>query len=194
MQKLAKEMLWGLEQYAARREAFRNEVIAHKTNRRVALGPHATLLFEDFLTMKYQVQEMLRAERLFEPDEIEQEIEAYNPLIPDGRNWKATFLLEWDDANERRVHLAALRGIEHRIWIQINGCERLFAHANDDLERSNDDKTAAVHFLRFELSESMVQALKQNATLAMGIDHPGLPYKVAAVPDHIRKALIADLD
>ena len=193
MRKLDRAALWTLERYAAERPAFRARVLAHKRARRVHLGPHATLLFEDLLTMRYQVQEMLRAERIFEPAEIEAEIAAYNPLIPDGANWKATLLFEYQDAAERRRALARMPGIEHRVWAEVTGQERLFAAANEDMERSTDAKTAAVHFLRFELGPDRVAALRAGARLAMGIDHDALPYRVE-VADEVRDALLRDLD
>ena len=193
MRKLNRAALWTLERYAEERPAFRARVLAHKRARRVHLGPHATLLFEDFLTMRYQVQEMLRAERIFEPAEIEAEIAAYNPLIPDGANWKATLLFEYQDADERRRALGGMPGIEHRVWAEVAGHERLFAAANDDMERSTDDKTAAVHFLRFELGPDRVAALRAEAALAMGIDHDALPCRVE-VAGEVRDALLRDLD
>ena len=193
MRKLERAALWSLERYAEERPAFRARVLAHKRNRRVSLGPHATLLFEDFLTMRYQVQEMLRAERIFERAEIEGEIAAYNPLIPDGSNWKATLLLEYQDADERRRALARMAGIEHQVWVEATGHGRVFAAANEDMERSTDDRTAAVHFLRFELGAALIDALKAGADLAMGIDHEALPYRVE-VGAHVRDALVQDLD
>ena len=174
MQKLNRAELWSLEQYAAERAAFRSQVIAHKEPRRVALGPHATLLFEDFLTMKYQVQEMLRVERIFEPAAIEEEIETYNPLIPDGRNWKATFLIEYEDVKERAAALARMPGVEHRVWLQVGDTPRSFAFANDDLERTDRNKTAAVHFLRFELDAAQIAGVRTGADVSMGIDHDEL--------------------
>ena len=193
MRKLDRAALWSLERYAEERPAFRARVLAHKRARRVPLGPHATLLFEDFLTMHYQVQEMLRAERIFERAEIEAEIAAYNPLIPDGTNWKATLMFEYQDAAERRRALAGMAGIEHRVWAEVAGRERLFAAANDDMERSTEDKTAAVHFLRFELGPDRVGALRAGADLALGIDHDAMPCRVD-VRDDVRDALLRDLD
>lgn len=184
--------LWGLEEYARRRTEFRDQVIVHKKARRVLLGPHATLSFEDFLTMKYQVQEMLRIERIFEPNEIAQEVAAYEPLIPDGSNWKATFMIEYEDVAERRLALARLKNVEQRVWVEVEGHARVFAIANEDLPRSNDEKTAAVHFLRFELTPPMVAAAKEGAHLSMGIDHPRLECRVQ-VPEETRKSLVGDL-
>lgn len=156
------------------RAAFRRRVLEHKKPRRVALGPHATLLFEDFLTIRYQVQEMLRVERIFEPDAVLEEIETYNPLIPDGSNWKATFLIEYEDVEERARALARMPGVEHRVWLQVGDRPRVFAFANDDLERSDRGKTAAVHFLRFELDAERIAGVRDGAPLRIGIDHDEL--------------------
>lgn len=191
--KLDRSKIWSLEDYAANRPAFRAQVIEHKKVRRVALGPHATLVFEDFTTMKYQVQEMLRVERIFEADAIEDEIASYNPLIPDGNNWKATFMIEYEDVAERREALARLIGVEHRVWVRIGDGAPLLAIANEDLPRSNDEKTAAVHFLRFDLAPALIAAAKAGAPIAIGIDHPALSYRVDPVPEAIRASLAADL-
>ena len=193
MQKLDRATLWGLEAYAAQRLGFRRQVIAHKRHRRVRLNEHAALHFEDFLTMKYQVQEMLRVERIFEPAEIDAEIEAYNPLIPDGRNWKATFMIEYPDVEQRRRALQQLKDIEQRVWAQVGEADRIFAIANEDLDRSNEEKTAAVHFLRFELGANQVDALRQATRLRFGIDHPAMACKVA-VDGKVRDSLLSDLD
>lgn len=194
MKKLARNDLLGLEAYAAQRNDMRAAVIEHKKSRRVALGHHATLIFEDFQTMRYQVQEMLRAERIFEAAEIDDEIGAYNPLIPDGSNWKATFLIEYEDVAERRDALAQLIGVEHRVWVQVGEAARVFALANEDLPRSTDEKTSAVHFLRFELTPQMVAAAKAGAPISVGIDHPRLAYQIDALPEATRDSLVADLD
>ncbi len=193
MEKLSHSALLSLERYAVERSAFRARVMAHKRPRRVALGAHATLLFEDFLTMQYQVQEMLRTERIFEANEIQAELDAYNPLIPDGHNWKATLLIEYQDVDERHQALARMAGIEHRVWVRVGGFEPVFALANEDMERSNEEKTAAVHFLRFELPPPAIAALRAGASLKMGIDHAALPYEVA-VGANIREALAKDFD
>jgi hypothetical protein len=193
VRRLTREALWSLEDYATRRDAFRAEVIAHKRPRRIALGPHATLAFEDFLTMKYQVQEMLRTERIFEPAGIAEEIAAYDPLIPDGRNWKATFMIEYEDVAARREALARLKGVERRVWVRVAGFEPVFAIANEDLERTTEEKTAAVHFLRFELTDAMAAAVKSGAAIAMGIDHPQLNHRIEALPEPSRASLAADL-
>lgn len=192
--KLTRSDLWSLEEYASRRQTFRAEVIAHKKLRNIALGPHATLYFEDLLTMRYQIQEMLRVERIFEAAEIEEELESYNPLIPDGSNWKATFMIEYGDVEERKVALATMGGIEQTVWVRVGESgEKIFAITNEDMERTRDEKAAAVHFMRFELGAEEVAALKSGESLFMGIDHASLPgtYEVAADQ---RAALIADLD
>ena len=192
--KLTRSDLWSLEEYASRRQTFRAEVIAHKKLRNIALGPHATLYFEDRLTMRYQIQEMLRAERIFEAAEIEEELESYNPLIPDGSNWKATFMIEYGDVEERKVALATMGGIEQTVWVRVGESgEKIFAITNEDMERTRDEKAAAVHFMRFELGADEVAALKSGESLFMGIDHASLPgtYEVTA---RQRAALIADLD
>lgn len=192
--KLTRSDLWSLEEYASRRQTFRAEVIAHKKLRNIALGPHATLYFEDRLTMRYQIQEMLRVERIFEAAEIEEELESYNPLIPDGSNWKATFMIEYGDVEERKVALATMGGIEQTVWVRVGESgEKIFAITNEDMERTRDEKAAAVHFMRFELGADEVAALKSGESLFMGIDHASLPgtYEVTA---RQRAALIADLD
>ena len=181
-----------LEAYARERGAFRSKVLEHKKHRTVHLGEHLTLLFEDELTVRYQVQEMLRIERIFEADGIRHELEAYNPLIPDGGNWKATMLIEYPDAEERRLRLAALKGIERKVWVQVEGSARVLAIADEDLERENEDKTSSVHFLRFELDEAMRRALKHGAGLKMGVEHP--EYRVdAAIAADVRDSLVGDL-
>ena len=194
MHNLTRTDLYSLEQYAERRSAFRDKVMAHKKNRRVALGPHAALYFEDRLTIQYQVQEMLRAERIFESAGIDEELDAYNPLIPDGSNWKATFMLEYDDVNERRGALEKLIGIEGRVWVKIVGLDPVFAIADEDLERDTEQKTSAVHFLRFELSPQMVAAAKEGAAISMGIDLPAYQYALDPLPENIRAALVQDFD
>jgi uncharacterized protein DUF3501 len=185
--------LMSLEQYARERPAFRARVLAHKRDRQLAVGAHCTWCFEDRLTIQYQVQEMLRAERIFEADGIAQELDAYNPLVPDGTNWKVTLLIEYPDPAERRAALERLKGIEDRCWIQVAGQARVFAIADEDLERENEEKTSAVHFLRFELDAPMRAALRAGAVLSVGIDHDQHRYSVERVPDAIRASLIADL-
>ena len=192
-EKLTRESLWSLEDYAQRRDEFRAQVIAEKKQRRISLGPHATLLFENYLTMKYQVQEMLRTERIFEAAGIAEELAAYNPIIPDGSNWKATMLIEYPDETQRRAALARMPGVEDKVWVQVAGCSRILAIANEDMERSTSEKTAAVHFLRFELDATSIERLREGAALAMGIDHPELDYSLDPVPSESRTSLIADL-
>ena len=191
MNKLSATDLMSLEQYARERPAFRARVLQHKAQRQLAVGPNATWCFEDRLTVQYQVQEMLRTERVFEPQGIADELDAYNPLIPDGRNWKVTLLLEFDTAERPRA-LAELKGIEDRCWVQAAGHERVFAIADEDLERENEQKTSAVHFLRFELAAEMVASLRSGAALAIGMDHPHYRHQVT-VPSAVQRALTADL-
>ena len=192
MQKLTRDDLYSLEDYAQVRGDFRAKVMAHKKNRQVPIGAHATLYFEDRLTMQYQVQEMLRVERIFEREGIEEELGAYNPLIPDGSNWKATFMIEYGNEDERRDALARLIGVEERAWVQVGDRARVWAIADEDLERTAADKTSSVHFLRFELTPEMVAAAKAGAAIAMGIDHPEYRYEVVTAPG-ARESLIADL-
>ena len=194
MQKLAVSDLMSLERYSRERPDFRTHVIAHKRNRQLNVGPHTMWLFEDRLTVQYQVQEMLRTERIFEADGIADELAAYNPLIPDGSNWKVTFLIEYPDPEMRRVQLEKLRGVEDRCWVQVSGFERVFAIADEDMERENEVKTSAVHFLRFELSDAMSAKLKGGAALSVGIDHPEYQHQISPAPDYVRASLIADLD
>ena len=191
MSKLSAADLMPLEQYARERPAFRARVLQHKAERQLAVGPNATWAFEDRLTVQYQVQEMLRAERIFEPAGIAEELAAYNPLIPDGSNWKVTLLLEFEPA-ERPQALARLKGVEDRCWVQVAGCERDFAIADEDLPRENEQKTSAVHFLRFELTARMIVSLRRGTTLAIGIDHEHYRHEVA-VPAAVQRSLIADL-
>ena len=191
MNKLTPADLWPLERYAAERAAFRTRVIAHKKDRTVALGPHVSLLFEDRLTVQYQIQEMLRIERIFEAAGIQEELDAYNPLIPDGCNLKATMLLEFPDAGVRVERLARLGGIEHRVYAEVHGQARVYAHADEDMDRSNDTKTSAVHFLRFEFPPATISALREGAGLSLGIEDPRLP-ECAPVPAGSRAALLSD--
>jgi hypothetical protein len=185
--------LYTLEQYHKQRDEFRERVLAHKKNRQVAIGPNATLYFEDRLTMQYQIQEMLRIERIFEQEAIEEELAAYNPLIPDGSNLKATFMLEFPDVEERRRALASLSGIEDRLFAQVTSQEPVPCFADEDLERSEADKTSAVHFVRFEFGGSDIEALKQGASLKFFIDHPDYQHESVLSPAQ-RDALIADFD
>jgi len=190
---LKRSDLMSLEQYAEQRNEFRSKVIAHKKHRRVGIGPHLNLYFEDRLTIQYQIQEMLRIEKIFESAGINEELEAYNPLIPDGQNLKATAMLEYQDVEERKRQLALLRGIENLVYIQVAGYDPVYAIANEDLERSNAEKTSAVHFMRFELEPEMITALKDGAALKMGSNHDLYRYSTDIGPE-IRNALLADLD
>jgi len=194
MQKLTRDDLMGLEQYSEERGAFRERVMAHKKNRRLDMGTNAALYFEDRLTMQYQVQEMLRIEKIFEADGINEELEAYNPLIPDGSNWKATFMIEFPEADERQIMLQQLIGIENRVYVQIADFDRVFAIADEDLERSDDSKTSAVHFMRFEFPAEQTAALKAGASLIAGIDHENYRVEVCPVADNIRASLVNDLE
>jgi hypothetical protein len=193
MDKLTVEDLMSLERYARERPAFRARVLEHKRDRKLAIGPNVTWSFEDRLTMQYQVQEMLRAERIFEPEGIREELDAYNPLIPDGSNWKATLLIEFPDVDERQRQLAKLIGLEDRCWMQVRGHERVYAIADEDLERENAEKTSSVHFLRFELTPAMVAALRGGAALGAGVDHDHYRHSVDPVPEPVRAALLHDL-
>jgi len=192
MSKLTPANLLSLEDYSKQRADFRSKVMAHKKNRQVHLGDHATLYFEDGLTMQYQVQEMLRIERIFEEEGINEELAAYNPLIPDGSNLKATFMVEYEDVDERKAALAKLIGIENKVWIQIAGFDKVYPVANEDLERTTEEKTSSVHFLRFEFTPDMIAAAKQGADMAMGIEHENYYVEMNPVATNIRDALVAD--
>lgn len=192
MANLEKKDLYSLEKYAEIREEFRKKVMAHKKNRRLALNPHAAIYFEDLLTMQYQVQEMLRIEKIFEPNGIQEELDVYNPLIPDGTNWKATFMIEYEKVNERKKALEKLIGIEKSIWVKVEDSEKVFAIANEDLSRENEEKTASVHFLRFELSKNMCADAKVGLPIQFGIDHILFKTEVT-VPPIIQQSLIRDL-
>jgi hypothetical protein len=193
MPRITRDSLMTLEAYAKARPEFRARVLAHKKPRSVAVGAHVTLLFEDELTIRYQIQEMLRIEKTFEEEGIQDELDAYNPLVPDGANWKATMLIEYDDPDERKTALARLKGIEDRTWVQVEGCARVYAIADEDLDRENEEKTSSVHFLRFELTPEMVAALKYGVGLAIGVDHANYEAVIPAVDAATRKALVADL-
>lgn len=191
--RLTRADLMSLEQYANTRPQFRARAIEHRAKRRVSIGPLVSWMFEDRLTIHYQVQEMLRSERIFESAGIQDELDAYNPLIPDGSNWKVTFQIEIPDPLERKAKLAVLKGIEDRCWVQVAGCERVFAIADEDLERENEEKTSSVHFLRFELTPDMVARVKAGAELGMGIDHPNYKHEVSALSPAQRELLAQDL-
>jgi Protein of unknown function (DUF3501) len=193
MDKLTVADLMNLEHYARERPAFRARVLEHKHHRKLAVGPNVTWSFEDRLTVQYQIQEMLRVERIFEPEGIQDELAAYNPLIPDGGNWKATLLIEFTDVAERQRQLARLIGLEDRCWVQVRGHERVYAIADEDLERETGEKTSAVHFLRFELTLQMISSLRYGAALAVGVEHEHYRHSVDPVPEPVRAALVADL-
>lgn len=193
MKKLTRDDLYPLEKYAEVRAGFRAQIMAHKQNRHVAIGPNATLYFEDRMTMQYQVQEMLRVERIFEVEGINDELAAYNPLIPDGSNWKATFMVEFPDVEERRAALKRLKGVEKKVWVRVAGFGLVRAHADEDLEREDEEKTSSVHFLRFELTPDMVKAVKRGAAVFMGIDHPAYTHQVDPIPAATRDSLAQDL-
>lgn len=194
MTELKTSDLYSLEEYARIRPDFRRKVMDHKRHRKLALGGNAALYFEDALTMQYQVQEMLRAERIFEEAGIQEELDAFNPLIPDGTNWKATFMLEYPDVEERREALAKLIGIEDKVWVRVAGHDKVYAIADEDLERDTEEKTSSVHFLRFELSPEMIGSLRHDhAPVTAGIDHPGCQVEVSPLPEELRESLLGDL-
>jgi hypothetical protein len=191
--RIGRDSLLSLEAYARERNAFRARVIEHKKLRTVHLGGHIAVQFEDELLVRYQIQEMLRIERIFEEEGIQHELDTYTPMIPDGGNWKATMFIEYPDPEERRAELAKLKGVERKVWVQIEGFERVYAIADEDLERENDEKTSAVHFLRFELAPPMRAKLKQDAQLAIGVDHPAYAEVLDPVAADVRAALARDL-
>lgn len=193
MEKLTREDLFSLEKYAEVRGEFRAKVMAHKRQRQVQVGPHARLYFEDRLTMHYQIQEMLRIERIFEAKGIDDELDAYNPLIPDGNNWKATLMIEYEDVEERQANLARMTEIENRVWVNVEGFDKVWAVADEDLERTTEEKTSSVHFLRFELTSAMIDALKQGAAVSVGIEHEVYAYEVDPIDDAVRSSLAQDL-
>mgnify|MGYP001547703140 CR=1 FL=1 len=192
MNQLTRDDLMSLEDYAINRDAMRREVMQAKKARRVAIGPHVMMHFENRLIMQYQIQEMLRAEKIFEADGIEEELEAYNPLIPDGSNWKATMMIEFPDPDIRARELARLVGVEHKSWVQVDGHDKVYAIANEDLERSTEEKTSSVHFMRFELDQAMVDAVKSGATVTVGIDHENYQHSVELASES-RDSLRQDL-
>jgi len=193
MSKLSRDDLMNLETYAEQRAEFRSKVMSHKKNRQVMIGDHCTLYFEDRLTIQYQIQEMLRIEKIFEADGIKEELSAYNPLIPDGNNWKATFMIEYTDVSERQRALAKMAGIEDKVWVQVADFDRVFAIADEDMDRSDETKTSAVHFMRFEFSPEMSAAIKQGASVSIGIDHPAYTASVEPLLPAVRDSLAADL-
>lgn len=193
MPHITRDSLMSLESYARVRPEMRTEVMAHKKNRMVELGDHVTLIFEDEKTMRYQIQEMLRAERTFEEAGIQDELDAYNPLVPDGSNWKATMMIQYSDPDERKLALARLKGIEDRIWMQVADQPKVFAIADEDMARENEEKTSAVHFLRFELDATSIAAAKSGSPIRMGIDLQAYPVASMTLADNIRAALVVDL-
>ena len=193
MTKLTRQDLYSLEQYSEMRDAFRKKVIAHKEHRRLELGENVLLMFEDRLVMQYQIQEMLKAEKIFEADAIQEELDAYNPMIPDGSNWKATMLIQYADVEERQKQLARLIGIEYKIWLQVAGHEKIYAIADEDLERDNEEKTSAVHFMRYELSADMVAAAKAGAAISAGVEHENYQATLDPIPENLRASLVQDL-
>ena len=194
MKKLTRDDLMTLEEYAKQRPAFRAQVLDHKKPRKISLGDHATLYFEDRLTMQYQIQEMLRVERIFEEEGIMEELNAYNPLIPDGQNLKATFMIEYPDPAERKQALEKMIGIEDKVWVKIDDFDKVYAIADEDLERENAEKTSSVHFLRFEFDKAMVESAKKGKPLAMGIDHPAYQVAIDKLPQPSQQSLVADFD
>jgi hypothetical protein len=194
MSKLTRKDLYSLEEYSKLRPEYRAKVMEHKKSRQLQLGDHVTLYFEDRLTMQYQIQEMLRAERIFESEGIQDELDAYNPLIPDGSNWKATMMVEYTDVEERKQALTRLIGIENKIYMQVEGHDKVYPIADEDLERETEEKTSAVHFLRFELSPEMVKALKSGASLNAGVEHENYSVVVSPVRQDIRDSLADDLE
>ncbi|HWG76780.1 MAG TPA: DUF3501 family protein [Steroidobacteraceae bacterium] len=194
MRKLTDADLMSLEQYARERPVFRAQLIEHRRARSLRLGEHCSWSFEDRLTVQYQIQEMLRTERIFEPAGIAEELEAYNPLIPDGANLKATLLIEYPDPVERAERLAQLRGFERHCWLRIEGFPPVYAIADEDLPRDNLEKTSAVHFLRFEFATPAVAAARAGAALAAGVDHPNYRHSVEPLPEALRAVLVQDFD
>jgi hypothetical protein len=190
---LHREDLWSLEEYSEKRKVFRETVLAHKENRRVLLGGHVLLTFEDSQTIKYQIQEMLRIEKIFEAQAIQEELDAYNPLIPDGDNWKCTLLIQFEDEDERKRRLTELVGIEDRVWVRVGDLEKTYPIADEDMDRSNDDKTSAVHFMRYQLTSSQVDAAKTGHAIAFGVEHEAYPCDEIVLGERQRKSLVADL-
>jgi hypothetical protein len=193
MPRITSDSLMSLESYAKARSEMRAKVMAHKKDRTIHLGGHVTLIFEDELTIRYQVQEMLRAERIFEEAGIQDELDAYNPLVPDGTNWKATMMVEYPDVEERRIMLARLKGIEEKTWVRVAGFDKVYAIADEDLERENEEKTSAVHFLRFELTSAMIKVAKQGGAIGIGVEHVEYTSALDPVPENVRKSLAGDL-
>ena len=193
MQKLTRKDLYSLEDYLEMRDDYRKKVMAHKKNRRLELGENVLMMFEDRLIMQYQVQEMLKAEKIFDAAGIEEELDAYNPLIPDGTNWKATMLIQYPDVEERQQQLARLIGIEDKIWMQVDGFDKIYAIADEDLERDTEEKTSAVHFMRYELDDDMIAAVKTGAAISAGVEHENYQVTVSPIASNVRDSLATDL-
>lgn len=191
---LTKDDLLSLEDYARERDRIRAEVMEHKKKRQVPIGPNITLYFEDEKTMRYQIQEMLRVERIFEPEGIQDELDTYNPMIPDGSNWKATMMIEYPDVDERRRRLSELVGIEETLHVQVEGCDPVYAIVNEDLDRSTEDKTSSVHFARFEFTPEMIEAMKNGAKITAGVRHDHYPHGPAEITGGVRESLVGDFD
>jgi hypothetical protein len=194
MTKLNRKDLYSLEEYSEIRDEFRERVMAHKKNRRLYLGDNLALFFEDRLIMHYQVQEMLKAEKIFDAEGIQEELDAYNPLIPDGTNWKATMMIQYADVHERQQMLAQLVGIEDKVWLRVGDMDKIYAIADEDLERATEDKTSAVHFLRFELSPAMIAEVHKGASISAGVDHQNYNVSVAPIADNVARSLADDLE
>lgn len=194
MTKLSRADLYSLEEYSEIRDEFRARVMEHKKNRRLDIGDNLVLLFEDRLVMHYQIQEMLKAEKIFDADGIQEELDAYNPLIPDGTNWKATMMIQYADVAERQQMLAKLVGIENRIWLRVGNHDKVYPIADEDLERATDDKTSAVHFLRFELTPAMIADIHKGSIISAGVDHENYKVTLDAIPDNVAKSLAEDLE
>jgi len=194
MTTLTRADLWSLEDYSEKRAEFRTQVLEHKKNRHLQLNEHGRLLFEDALTLKYQIQEMLRIEKVFEADGIQEELDAYNPLIPDGDNWKATFMIEYEDVDERKLRLEELKNVEDLIWMQVEGFDKVYPIADEDMDRENETKTSSVHFVRFQLSQEMIAAAKNGADILAGCDHEAFKIEPFSVPTNIADSLRSDLD
>lgn len=193
MKQLQRSDLYSLENYAVIRDEFRAEVMLHKKNRFIQLGENLRLLFEDRLTMQYQVQEMLRIEKIFDAEGINEELGAYNPLIPDGQNLKAVMMIEFSEVEERKKALAKLIGVERKTWLKVEGFDRVYPIANEDLDRETDEKTSSVHFMRFEFSEAMIKALKEGASINAGVDHPEYQHEIM-LDEFVRESLLSDFD
>jgi hypothetical protein len=194
MSKLTRKDLYSLEEYTEMRDEFRKKIITHKENRRLELGDNILLLFEDKLIMQYQIQEMLKAEKIFDAAGIDEELNAYNPLIPDGSNWKATMMIQYTDVDERQKMLTQLIGIENLVWMQIADHEKIYAIADEDLERNTEEKTSAVHFMRFELDSDMITALKKGATISAGVEHENYQRTISPIKNNIRDSLVDDIE